>query len=152
MKTYYVEVYISKAQVKLYESLQAWDRKHKSLGYIGSVPVAFIDITLETLKSPLQIIEGLALAIINLLGGLFHEECTVKGSLKSMDKALTFTGHTPVAIVLAPFKFAHQAVSNVYDPKHATPYNNCAGSIVNQHTTLQRASLRDDEAITTAVF
>lgn len=148
MKTYYVEAYISKAQEALYTKLKDTSWTQPCLGRIAGVPVALIDITLETLKSPLQIIEGLALAIINLLGGLFHDNCTIKGFLLGMERAFTFAGHTPVAIVLAPFKFTHQAVSNVYAPRKSVPYNGATALI----QILYDHQCCDDERIFTDVF
>lgn len=135
MLTYFVEAYVSTWQYDMYGPITKKAQKHPTIAAVACIPAAFAEITLETLKSPLQIIEGLALVIINLLGMLFHKECTFKHLLLNLDKTFTFTIHTPVAFALAPFKFIYQAVCNFKNPKYAKCYNEAVSSMRSQDLT-----------------
>ena len=100
---------------------KAHDRPCRAKVY--ALPIACADALLEFLKLRLEAIEGLALAIVNLLGALFSEQCTIKGFLFNVEKMAVCAARSPIALGLAPFKVIIQTFAIVTDPANAKAYN-----------------------------
>lgn len=115
MKTDVVERYLSTAQQETYRVIKNKLSNHRAMTHLAAIPAACFDIGLETIKPPLQAIEGLALVIINLLGKMFcFEECTIKGSLLSAEKSLTFAAVSPATFALAPVKLFYHVIESLF--------------------------------------
>lgn len=120
MKMMVVEICASQLQDCMYEPLHNYAHKQPCLTRSAAVWVALGETAIDTLKLPLQVIEGLALAIINLLGVLLcADQWTIKGFLLNVEKMGTCAGRIPGAAVLAPFKFVYQTVMILSAPQEA---------------------------------
>jgi hypothetical protein len=83
-----------------------------------------VDVTLETLKTPLKVIESVVMAAINLLGAVFCCEYeTVKLSLFYVRETFKNLTDLPVAAVMAPVLFVYQIAITLWDPKRANSIN-----------------------------
>jgi hypothetical protein len=137
MQTYYVQQFISgwnlsrpdakdhslSLQGQLYSRFNAFSQENPNWGRVCAIPVSLADVALETIKSPLAVIENIALAIINFLGAVgsvgykFKNSYTLKESLMTAQMALCHVVTTPVAIFMAMPKLAFQFFAIVIDPK-----------------------------------
>lgn len=86
-------------------------------GRCFSIPVPFVDVGLDTLKS-LSAIEHLSMAAINLIGVLFcAKDCTLKDALITTERGLNAVVHLPVRVIMAPFKVAYQFFAIIIEPR-----------------------------------
>lgn len=90
---------------------------------IISIPLAFLDVSLESLKTPLAAIEYLILSALNLLGVLFSPENWMKEHKYSMSKTFVNFEHgvnhvaqTGALVIIAPLKLTYQLFASVLDP------------------------------------
>lgn len=119
MKPFVVEKSISKLQDPFYSGIN----KHEVIGRLISIPVSILDVTLETIKTPLKIIECLVLAIINLLGAAFSDKFTLKDALYNTERMLFNTLGIPVVVVMVPLKLLYQLFSIVIDLENVKSIN-----------------------------
>jgi hypothetical protein len=110
-------------QVSMYRSFRATASAHPIMGRVMAVPLAFADVGLETLSTPLRAIEAAASAIINLLGMLFFNNCTLKQAVSNTNAALSLSAETVVALVICPLKLTYQVIANLTNPQ--TTYSTC---------------------------
>jgi hypothetical protein len=112
--------HIGKLQNQIYENFNDFSKNHFIRGKFQALPIALIDVTLDTLKTPASCIENLFAAIVHLLRAPFHlKEPLMKRCLICTEQALAEATFTPVALLLSPIKFCYQALHNVYDPSKA---------------------------------
>jgi hypothetical protein len=97
--------------------------KSPLLGLLAVLPVAILDVSIETIKTPLKAIEQLALAAINLIGAAFSHNCTLRGADYSLTKGLYCLADTPVAILLAPLRLVQQ-LEQIFSREYV-PVKNC---------------------------
>lgn len=91
MKIYYAYNKITETQKELYNQFNVFSKSHQTMGRLGSLPVALLDVTLETAKPLLSIIEGVVLAVLNLVGAPFSMTYTFKDE---NDKTESMNAHT----------------------------------------------------------
>ena len=119
MRSTTVDHNLSKMQQAMYSKLHLFSLDHNILGRASAIPVAAADVTLETLKTPLKVIEGVAMTMINLLGTACFYGCSIKFAMAQAQYALNGIACTPAAAVMVPFKLVYQILVTVADPKHA---------------------------------
>ena len=120
MRSTTVDHNVSKLQQVMYSKLHLFSRKHNILGRASAIPVAAADVTLETLKTPLRVIECVAMTAINLLGVAFGSPgCSIKFAMYQAQQALSYIASTPVACAMIPFQLFYQLLVTVADPKYA---------------------------------
>lgn len=132
--------YLESKQDSLYEKYNAFSKNHSFIGRLGSLPVALIDLTLDSLKTPLVIIECIAKAILHLIAKFFtipdpweeNELCdsngdkrytilpSVKQAVLNVEQALNLVAAIPVTLLFLPIKIFYQTLVCFYDPKHVT--------------------------------
>jgi hypothetical protein len=117
MKTHHTET-LSGFQYHLYRNFNEFSSEHKIAGRFAAIPVAILDVGLDTAKSPLGTIEALALVVINLLGAAFDNNCTIKDALWATRKAIISAFATIADLLLAIIKLVYQACVSLYDPEH----------------------------------
>jgi len=110
MRSNIIDRALTVPQNGLYDILNPFAKEHPTLGALAATPVVAIDITLETVKLPLKVIERLALTIINALGALFFTNCTIGEAIGCMEGTLFNLVYIPVALVMAPIKFIYLSV------------------------------------------
>ena len=123
MRTYAVYDTISKLQDNLYAKINSFSETNKILGHLSAIPVALLDVALDTLKTPLGGIECIALAAINLIGAAFSKKFTIKDALASTQFALGCTANIPVALMMAPIKMIFQASAIAINPRKVQSIN-----------------------------
>lgn len=140
MRGYTVDYHISRLQQGMYSELNEFSSSNEMLGRLSSIPVATADVALETLKTPLRVIEKLAFAVINLLGATFFSSCTLKGAMFNAEGVLCHIALLPVAVVIAPFKLVYKMLDIALDPQNAKtidyfPYSLQSGDVVKTFST-----------------
>lgn len=123
MRTFNLTEQVSGMQAVLYINLNEYSESHKILGRFRSVPVAILDVALETFKTPLNVIQGIALAVINLVGAVFSDECHLKDALYCAEKALANAVLIPIKFGIAPLKLVFQIFSGMIDPENLQPFH-----------------------------
>jgi len=124
---YTVSHRIASAQDSLYQSQQNFGAK-SNLARFTALPVAVADISLETIKPTIRIIENLVNGIIDFVGALISTkfsfdhvyECFVgregaiprEGVPHEIKESLS-------AIVKAPFSLIYQIFASIKDPEHS---------------------------------
>lgn len=108
-------------QVENYEKYNEYSEKHKGRGRLLALPVAILDVALDTFKVPIEAVYQIALAIINLIGSMFSKQHSLKDALGCTEFALKFALTTPVLVLMAPFKIFFQTIVNLIDPERALP-------------------------------
>jgi hypothetical protein len=98
-----------KLQTNIYKALNDFSRQHSIAGRFFSVPVSLIDITLEVLKSPISVIDNIALGIFLLFTDFRTGLARIEVSLKEVLGV-------PITVLMAPVKFAFQTCAILYDP------------------------------------
>lgn len=116
MKLCYVYRKTTQLQDYMYSELNTFSRSNKVLGRLCSVPVSVLDVAIETLRTPLQVIENVALFAFNLIGAAFSKECSLKDALQCAEWAVVGVLHTPVAVAFAPLKVIYQLFAIIIDP------------------------------------
>lgn len=104
-------------QDNLYVKLNSVSRVNKNWGRLYSVPVALLDVALDTFKAPLAAIEYVGLAGINLFEAACSKEYTLKDALVCTQIALEATVSFPIALIVAPFKVIFQVFAIIINPK-----------------------------------
>lgn len=79
--------------------------------------VAFTDIGLQTIASPLSAIESIAKAALSLIRFLFLKRDAIHQFLIHSESALCRLVTTPVALLMAPLKFLYQTAMLMKDPE-----------------------------------
>ncbi len=123
MRTAYSFFKPSYLQERLYEKLNDFSESHSVLGRLCALPVSFLDIGIETAKTPLGAIENVAITAINLVGMAFSEKFSFKDALASSQMAFILTLSTPVRIIYSPIKFCYQFFVILIDPSNVKPYH-----------------------------
>ncbi len=141
MRTYFVTKQITNLQETLYAALNGLSQTHKTLGRFCSVPVSILDVGLDTLKSPLGVIEYVAMTAINLIGAAFFKNVklkdvlaytnwtsndffcseearfTLKDVLVSTEHTLIAAANLPVKLVVAAPKIIFQFFAIIINPE-----------------------------------
>ncbi len=104
-------------QDDMYE--QVLNRCSPAEGRLCSLPVSVADVVLETLKTPLQVIESVAYFAINLLGAAFFKRYSLRDAMLNVEDALSSALRIPVVLVLMIPKLIYQLCANLYDPERA---------------------------------
>lgn len=107
------------AQTKLYEELNEFSFSHEMLGRFCSIPVSLVDVTLETFKMPLAVIEHIVLAAIHLVGAAFCKKYKLKKSLDHMNFVLLKAVAIPFTLLKAPIQLSCQIFYIIEDPLNA---------------------------------
>ncbi|MDF2549343.1 MAG: hypothetical protein K0S07_410 [Chlamydiales bacterium] len=123
MKSNLISESFTGLQDKLYDKLNEFSHSHKILGRMCSVPVSVLDVTLDTVKMPVRIIECVAMAAINLIGAAFFDKYTLKDALAHTDWALGVTANIPVKVVMMPLKIAFQFFAILINPEKVQSIN-----------------------------
>lgn len=135
MKTFYAYNKITEIQNELYNQFNVFSKSHQTMGRLGSLPVALLDVTLDIAKPLLSIIEGVVLAVLNLVGAPFSKtyefkdkndntliyQCTYKDSLASIDFAIVSAAIVPAKLITAPLKIIFQTIAIAMDPVNVNP-------------------------------
>lgn len=115
---------ISKAQNQMHRDFNDFSEQHEIIGRLLALPVAFVDVTLETFKVPLAVIEYLALAAINLIGAIFDpDKYTIKHALLAFEVSLLSVLKIPLALALLPIKLLFQTGAIFIHPELANSIN-----------------------------
>ncbi len=123
MITYKFHSALKTVQDHLYMDVRNFAKHHKTLGRCIAIPVALVDVTLETLRLPLQAIEDIAMTAINLIGKVFSSpKCHLKHALMNIERSLMHAADIPIAVVMAPFKLLYQSLAIVIKPEEALPF------------------------------
>lgn len=123
MKSMITYHYLSKAQNDIYNKLNAYSKEQPFLGRLVSIPAAIGDVSLQTLKTPLTVIEYLAFAAINLFGAAFHEKCNLKDTLWNVEGFFCNLSIIPATLLLFPVKLVIQIFAGLYDPQNVKTIN-----------------------------
>lgn len=123
MKSCITEHYSSKLQNGIYSEVNALSKNKPTFGRLTSIPVALLDVVIETMKTPLKVIETAALAIINFFGAVFSSRCTLKDFLYNIDSGLRHLSAIPVASFMAPFKLLYQFFAIAIHPRTVSSIN-----------------------------
>lgn len=116
MKTDFAFQFVTQTQDKLYENFNQF---YGPVGYLASIPVALLDVTLDVLRLPLITIERLALMAINLVGAAFSSRCSLRDSLFYFDRCLRGIFLIPCKLIMAPIKLICQIFINITDYQNA---------------------------------
>jgi len=119
MKSCIVSTYIAKMQNDMYFSVNKFSREDKCqkfFGRLSSIPVSVLDVALETIKTPLQIIECLAFAVINAFGALYSSRCNLKDALLNTEGMFSRVACLPVVAALASLKIIYQLFAIAFEP------------------------------------
>ena len=103
-------------QVPMYSRLDQFSKHHPVLGRVCSIPAALVDVTLETLKTPLSALELTVMTIVNLAGAFLgtitkwevFSDYTVKDAKFCFKWALKKVLETPFALLMAVPFFIYQ--------------------------------------------
>jgi len=123
MRTCFVLQKTAGLQDSLYSGLNNFSQTNKILGRFCSITVSILDVALDTLKSPLNAIEHVAMAAINLIGAVFSTKFSLKDALASTEFALGSAVNTPVKLVVAPFKIIFQLFAIIINPEKVQSIN-----------------------------
>lgn len=110
-------------QDNLYKNLNSFSTSHPILGKVAAIPVSILDVAVETLKTPLRVIEEVALVILNLLGALFSEKYTIKDALANFEWSLRDSASVPVVVAIMPIKLIFQLIASIFDPARVLSIN-----------------------------
>lgn len=108
---------IRDVQEAIYCNLNLYSKNHEISGRMLSIPVAILDVTLDTLCSPVQSIQLLANTVMNLLGAAFSNNYTLKKALLFGEYSLNSAAITPVKLATAPFKLVFQVFAGIICPE-----------------------------------
>lgn len=143
MRTYHVESYVSQLQNDMYSEVHELSSTYECVGILCAIPVAIADVALETFKTPLKVIEYLAITAMNLFGvavvaanNLFDAEAkaaaspdhstkehSIKDALFNAQATLNNVVAIPVAVVMAPLKLLYQVFEIALDPDRVKSIN-----------------------------
>jgi hypothetical protein len=115
---------VLKLQNDMYSKYKEYIKSHPNLVYPAAFTVAAIDVALDTLKTPLLVIDNLAMAVINLFGAaMYKPNCYTRLALAYTQTALANVFCTPVACAMVPLKFAFQVFDILRKPQAAGTIN-----------------------------
>ncbi len=121
MKTFYIDHYGTRMQNHIYAGLNGFaskdDKEDICAARFCALPVALLDVTIETFKNPLKAIEALIFAIINFLGTLCSDQCSFKDAIYNLQRTLDYALESAVGAALAPLKIFYQTILIAYDPE-----------------------------------
>lgn len=121
MKTFYIDHYGTRMQNHIYAGLNDFakenDKEDICAARLCALPVAILDVTIETFKNPLKAIESLIFAIINFLGTLCSDQCSFKDAIYNLERTLNCVLESAVGAALAPLKILYQTILITYDPE-----------------------------------
>lgn len=123
MRTFYtlpIGREIDKLQNEIYSKL---NNSNKLLGRLCSIPVAVLDVALDTSKISLYVIDHIALALINLVGAAFSKECTLKDALLYTEGTFRLAAIIPVRVAFVPVKIIFQIFAIIINPKKVQSIN-----------------------------
>lgn len=123
MKSMVCHHYLSVAQEKMFLKFNAFSQLHPVLGRFCAVPLSVADVGLDVLKSPLNIIEKVALTAINLFGAAFSAKCSTRDTLLNLEWLLVEIASFPVAIAMAPLKLIYQIFAISINPQQVKSIN-----------------------------
>lgn len=123
MRTYIVEHNISQLQNDMYRKVHEFANTYENVGFLCAIPVAIFDVSLETFKTPLKVIEYLAYTAINVFGAACFYDCNFKDALFNAQATLNHIAITPVAVVMAPLKLIYQVFAIALDPEDVKSIN-----------------------------
>ena len=101
----------------IYWVLNNFSNQHSIAGRLFSIPVSFIDVSIELLESPVKLVDYIIHAVVSTIQGEFRE------TLYYTEKALKKVWSVPVKVVMAPVKFAFQTCAILYDPAGVSSIN-----------------------------
>jgi GDP-D-mannose dehydratase len=118
MRSATVDHNLAKLQQDMYGLFNAVSQDNNVLGRVFAIPVAAVDVALETFKAPLRTIEAVAMAAINLLGATRFSSCTVRHALFYAQTSFNYALSVPVAVLMAPILFVYQSCVALWDPEN----------------------------------
>ncbi|MGL4540857.1 MAG: hypothetical protein ACRCU0_07815 [Candidatus Rhabdochlamydia sp.] len=142
-------------QISMHENLQKLAKKHTYIAVPVTAFVCIADVSLETIKYPIATIENVAFFAINLLGALFHKNCSSLDAYESLIRSGIMRLATPIMLVLSPSILFGNLFLNLPNPKEASSFNDRAAADVNspfiaydskECRALQKAIRTDDLA------
>lgn len=119
MKTNIVYGLVLDTQKDLYTCLNEKAKDHPSLARLCALPVAVLEEGLRWLEL-IAVIEYAAVAVINVLGALFDERCSLKAAIKSTDDIFCVIGAIPSKVLLLPVRISFQTIAILIDPIRVT--------------------------------
>jgi len=142
-------------QLSMQESLPKLAQKHPYIRLPVTVFACVADVSIETIKCPIVAIENVAFFAINLLGALFHKNCSSLDACESLIRSGIMRLATPTMLVLSPGILFGNLFLNLPNPKEASSFNDRAAEDVNspfiaydskELRALQKAIRTDDLA------
>jgi hypothetical protein len=115
---------IKDLQDKLYSKVNEFSEKNKILGRLCSMPLSILDVTLDTFALPLQLIESVYMAAMNLFKAAFFRGNKLKNALIHTESALRSARAIPVTIAVAPVKIIFQIFAIIINPQKVQSINN----------------------------
>lgn len=109
-------IYLATAQGVIYETLNAFSKQHPCLGRVVSIPAALGDVALQFLKSPIGVIECLALAAICLFASAYHKKQELGTALINAGAALVMIIQLPISFFASLVKLFLQVLGGLIDP------------------------------------
>ncbi|MBS4168180.1 hypothetical protein [Parachlamydia sp. AcF125] len=104
-------------QAKLYDHLNEFSQSHKILGRFSALPIALLDVACDNLEIPVNAIEQIAMAALNLVGTVFSLKSALAGkpanynlkdALRCAEWGMGSVVCIPVKLALAPAKIIYQ--------------------------------------------
>lgn len=123
MRTDIVNTCADAMQFSIYKDFNAFGGKSPVLSRVLALPVAVLDVAIDTFKTYLSAIEHVALAVINLIGAVFSKKYTLKDALVSAELALISSAMVPVKSMLAMPKIIFQCIAILIHPSKAQSIN-----------------------------
>jgi len=128
MLTYICREAFSKEQENLFACYTTFSRTNPTLGRVLALPVAIVDVTYETIKSPAAALENLITTIVNIAGHLFYllsgnysqKKFIMRDGLRTLQASLISCAATPIGCIMAPLKLFFQAINLLYEPVNSS--------------------------------
>jgi hypothetical protein len=112
MRTIIVDHYGARLQQAMFHEVNA----HPVVACLGIIPIALLDVAIDTMRYPLRAIECVAMAIINLLGAVFTSNCEIKDALIGLESGLAHGLSVIGAVAMAPLKVLYQIFAIALSP------------------------------------
>ncbi len=109
-------------QNSLYKGLNNFSLNNKNLGRLCSIPVAVLDVGIDTSSYPVYMINNVAMVAINLIGAAFNREYTLKQAICHTQCILSTPGCFVGHIFTVPLQLIHQVFYGIKDPTVVKPF------------------------------
>lgn len=110
-------------QLSLNKDYNNFSVKSPILGRLLALPVAVIDVAIDTFKPYLAAIEQIALVLINFFGAAFSKKCSLKEALICSERTFTEIATIPIKSMLFVPKIIFQFFAMLIHPQIAQSIN-----------------------------